>query len=259
MHEMSVSWAWFKLTAMSRMQDALTYLPIWIGVLFNTGLQVIFFQALYLNTQSLAGWSFAEVMVLLGTFRILRSVQWGLWKRGGFSRLPRSIEDGTFDTILIRPINPRVQFIFNNADIFNLIEGFIIGGLLIWYGLSLAPMDMDWSMYFLLMVLACIIDYSILCLFTAINFWTLIPQMMSLFSEIDHLGRYPDSIYRGAVKWILMLAIPLVCIYSFPTRALIGNLTIPEMLITVAVAAVFWILASIVWKIGLRKYESAQG
>lgn len=258
-HELSVSWSWFKLSVMNRMQDALTFMPIWLAVIFNTFLQVVFFKAIYSNTQSLAGWSYGEVIVLLGSYRLLHGLEWGLWMRGGFHKLPRDIESGAFDSHMVRPINLRIQFIFNNADVFSLAEDLIIGGILILYGLSLSGAAVNWPMYLLMLALACIIHYSAVCLLSAFNFWFLVPQMSNLIGEMDDLGKYPGSIYRGAVKWALTLVIPLVCIYSFPVQALLGNLSVDGLLIMVGVTVVFWFAGHVVWNAGLRKYESAQG
>jgi len=102
---------------MSRMQDAATFFPLWAGSILNTLLTVVFVNALFLKTQAIGGWSYGEVLVLLGTVKIIQGFAWSFWIRGGFRRMPRSIEQGVFDTHLIRPMNLRIQFIFDNADI----------------------------------------------------------------------------------------------------------------------------------------------
>lgn len=258
-HEFSVAWAWFKIAAMSRMLDAATFMPLWFGVFLNTVLQVIFFSAIYLNTQLLGGWSYGEVMVLLGTTRIIKAVAWGFWVRGGFRRLPQAIEYGVFDTHLIRPVNLRIQFIFNNADIFSFIEDLIVGGLLLTYGLSGSGTPFNWFMYVFMLTMALMIHYSVVCMLSAMNFWSLVPQLSYLMDQFFDLGNYPTSIYHGAVRWLLTLVIPLACMYSFPARALFGGLTVTELVTAIAVTVVFWFAGRGTWILGLRHYESAQG
>lgn len=258
-HEISIAWAWFKMTAMNRMQDALTFFPLWAGVLMNTTLQLVFFKSVYLNAQTIGGWSFAEVVILLGNLRIIQGVAWGLWVRGGFRRLPAAIEYGVFDTHLIRPMNLRIQFIFNNADFISMAQDLIVGSLLILYGLSVSQALVNWLMYFVILVLALSLHYSLTCLVSSVNFWTIVPQLSYFMDELFGLGQYPSSIYKGAVKWILTLVVPLACIYSFPPRALMGSLSMVELVTMVAVTAAFWFMASGIWRLGLKRYESAQG
>ena len=259
MHELSIAWTWFKLTVMSRMLDAWTFVPLWLGVLLNTVLQLVFFKALFLKTQSLGGWSYGEIMVLLATVRIIQAFAWGLWVRGGFRRLPRDIEQGSFDTNLVRPMNLRIQFIFNNADLFSLIEDLIVSGMLLWYGLSSIGNSFNWLMYLFMLSLALVLHYSIICIFSAINFWIMVPKISELIDQIFNLGRYPISIYGGAVRWFLTFAIPLACIYSFPARALFGALTVTELVTAIAVTVGFWLVGWGIWHLGVRRYESAQG
>jgi len=256
-HELSISWVWFKMTAMGRMEDALTFLPLWAGSILAMVLYIVFFNAIFAKTQSLGGWSYGEVMVLLGVVRIIQAIAWGFWSRGGFPRLYRSILKGTLDSDLVKPMNLRVQFIFNNADFVTLIEGLVLGIGLIWYGLSSIHVQVQWTMFLFILFCACVIHYSVVCLFSSINFWTLVRDFGYLMNETFDLGKYPITIYRGAMRWFLTLVIPLGCIYTFPSRALLGTLTVQELLIMMAVTVVFYLLGLSVWKLGLKRYESA--
>ena len=79
--------------------------------------------------------------------------------------------------------------------------------------------------------------------------------------EIIKFSMRPDSIYRGFLRKILFTILPMALVASVPSRLLLYGLT-PQnqkyLIVQILVVSILLILTRIFWRIGLKKYESAQ-
>ena len=77
------------------------------------------------------------------------------------------------------------------------------------------------------------------------------------FNSLLQMARYPLGLYPGWVRLVLTWVVPVGMVTTVPAQALTGDLT-PELLLgSVGLAAVFFVGASTLFGVGLRRYSSA--
>ena len=71
----------------------------------------------------------------------------------------------------------------------------------------------------------------------------------------------PDSIYQGFIRKILFTLLPMALVASVPARLLLYGFTVQNQKYFIAQIIVVSILlcsTRILWRVGLKRYESAQ-
>ncbi len=99
---------------------------------------VALIRIIYLNTESIAGWSEGEALVLSGSFTIVWALLNALFY-DNLSELPQMIQKGTFDVVLTKPLDS--QF-FVSARRISLTEGARVLGsvFVVAYGVRMASL-----------------------------------------------------------------------------------------------------------------------
>lgn len=253
---MALLWALTKIQCMSRMEDFHIMIALALGSFARLILAFLFFRAIFATTKSIGGWTLSEVIVLVGTFELIASIAWATYMRGGLRKLSRYIERGELDWLLVKPMSLRTYFLADNLDPFSNMArlGAAVG--VIAYGIRDLRGGIAIPAYLILLACAVVIHYAFWCLLASLAFWFPSEQYSELANQMDRLGRYPISIYRGFTRWMLTIIIPVACIYSFPARIFSGRLTMTEFATMISVALFFWFMATFVWNAGLRHYES---
>jgi ABC-2 type transport system permease protein len=247
-----------KYEVMDRLDAAAAFTIGTFGVVVNILIITAFFGALYLRTDRIGGWNEGQVLILLGTYFLIDTVAWGTYVRG-FAKLWRYIEYGDLDVYLTKPVRLRTFFSYRFMDPLFVWPQLLAAVGLIIYGAGRSGASPHPFYYLLVLSCAIAIHRSLTVIFSSLNFYYIVPQSVYLQNELFKLGRYPITIYRGAVRMFLSIAIPVAAIFSFPPRALVGDLSPLEAGGAVLLTTVFYLLSNVVWDAGLKRYESAQG
>lgn len=225
---------------------------IWIGVEFTL------FTVIYSNVSMLAGWSKEQVFFFLGIFFASDALFTTLFQKNfwDFSNL---VNRGELDILLTKPIHPLFLALtryMNITAIFNLALGLAItlryagpagfeGG---WRWLLLPA----WLMVGVMIALLVRFSFSIWV------FWTERSWALSrLYYQFFALATKPDTLYPITIRYLILTALPFAFIGSVPARALLHGLSWREYLILGAVLSAFLLMNSILWRAGLRRYQSA--
>jgi ABC-2 type transport system permease protein len=105
--------------------------------------------------------------------------------------------------------------------------------------------------------------FSFLLMVATVSFWH--TRSGKLQDMVQASGRafagYPLSIYPTGVRWFLTLALPLALVTYYPAQRLLGRNETGALLPILSVAAIpmgllFLGLAGLVWRAGLRHYQS---
>jgi ABC-2 type transport system permease protein len=238
----------------------------WANVLTNIGwlLSLVFFvKLIYLNTQSVAGWSEAEMFLLVGTYSLLHGVTDTLFSKN-LSDLPNQIRLGTMDFTLLRPVNSQFFVSLRFVSLENL--GQFVGALaLLAYGLSLrqtvVPLR-DVLAYVALLICGIVLSYAMSLAAMTLSFWLV--RMDNLFVGLEtvfSIARTPIDVFRvwGPLpRFFLTYILPLAFLAAMPTRALFGHLHQGRTLaIGAGLAVLFFALSAAFWRYATRSYSSA--
>jgi ABC-2 type transport system permease protein len=218
-----------------------------------------FVLVLFQRIPQLAGWSYGEVLFLYGfsliPFGLFNILSLNLYEFGN-----EYIMDGKFYRVLIRPVSSLFQVLFENFRIESFQE--ILTGLgVVWYASTKLHFAWDPMNLLLLMgyaVCGGAIYISIFLLFSTISFWFedrvgVHPLAWNLLA----FGRYPLSIYSGAIQFFLSWIIPFGFATFYPSVRLLHRAEFLRFapIIPVVTAACLAIAISF-WNLGVRHYSS---
>ena len=226
---------------------------VWLGIFIFT-IEIIFQQ-----TESLAGWSQAEVLIVLALSRLIEGLMNTLFTDNIMS-IPPAVQRGTFDFYLTKPVPVQFYTTLRDASIYSL--GNVVAGIvLLGYALTQlpsAPLLLSSLAGVALAVMGIVIFYSLLM--TVVSFVFFLERLealwgfVHLFSEpltvpFDIFPRYP----RLAITYLL----PLAFVVFVPAQALTGHLAWWQFPVAVLITLFLLLLSNAMWRAGLRRYTSA--
>lgn len=248
-----------KIELMDRMSDALAFSLISLGTIVKMIVSIIFFQSIFSQVREIGGWNFHQVITLQGTYFFIEAVAWATYIRG-FNRISRFVENGDLDIFLTKPINLRTFFIYRYIDIFFSLPQILIGIGLMIYGMGFNTQSIFlFPQFLVLLISAFIIHYSLIVILSTINFFHIVPHTYYLFSEVSKLGQYPIEIYKGAIRLILSIIVPIAFIYTIPAQSLFSEWSSVYLFYSPIMAICFFVISKAIWQRGINRYESAKG
>jgi ABC-2 type transport system permease protein len=220
----------------------------------------IFLKVIFDRFPSINGWTKWEVVVIYALVFFSEGV--GSLFFEGTWRLSRLVNRGDLDFALVRPLPPIGQVMASDIGM-NGVGNILLGGVLI--GDGLYHLHLHWTVPKALAAVVLLVSGSAIKI--AVNlasnsaaFWFqggFNPLAFSLH-QMGDMARYPLQIYALGVKLALSVAIPFAFISFFPATALfreggwhwVGYAT-------PLVAAYCVALSIVIFRRGLRRYESA--
>lgn len=222
---------------------------------------VIFFGVtiLFQHLHSIAGWTYPDMMVLLGVFLLTNAAAWFLFK-GGVSDLDKIINTGTLDYLLIKPADSQFLVSVSRLDLEDGVRG-LVGILLIIFGLKDAPLFHTLSAlpaFVLLFLCGQLILYSLQIAIKTVSFKSIQGWATnSIGWRFHELAQYPTDIYHGLMRLIYTFVFPLVFIATVPAKALTGRLTLSLFLGAILATCATFFVSRQIWKFALKIYSSA--
>jgi ABC-2 type transport system permease protein len=225
------------------------------ATIFSLGFLVILFQ----KTAQLKGWRFEEVLFLWGftqiPYGLFNVISLNLYDFGN-----NYIIEGKFDRVLLRPVSSLFQVLFEAFRIESFQE-VATGAFCMWWAtrhLHIPWTPMKFAMLFFFAICAAVIYVSIFLILSTVSFW--FEDRIGVHPPVWNIiafGRYPLSIYSGAVQFFLCWIIPFGLASFYPSVRMLGRTVKPEYIGFVpVVAAVFLTLAISLWDFGTRHYSS---
>lgn len=209
----------------------------------------------------ITGWSFSDVMVFIAFSELFYSIESALFLVA--SRFWRVIYSGALDTLMTRPLDPRVRFIILNVNYTQIIHA----GIKFIALLILARRSLSISLV-LAGVLIVLVANSILAIirlcFSYSAFWLGKMDAMSELADcITQFNKYPLTIMPKVVKMVCTFVFPFYFFSTFSTEILIHKISHQSILIG-GIGMLFNILLwgsinKVLWNKGREKYESIHG
>ncbi|MBI4016549.1 MAG: ABC-2 family transporter protein [Candidatus Aenigmarchaeota archaeon] len=219
--------------------------PLFVGVIFYAG-------GLF------PGWSFPQLLLLQGTLALIRGFSFMsffglLWNTQDHMRR------GTFDLLLIRPVNSLWFLVMNSFDEED--SGQFIGGVAITLvAVSLLP-ELQGSLlaFFAILLLGVLFFLSLALLCSAATIIFIETQRLYEFIDIIMIfASYPKTIYSGSIAILFNTLIPLFVAGNYPASALLGFSLDGVLIAAVSVIGLLTV-SMFIWHKTLRYYTSAGG
>lgn len=220
---------------------------------------MIFFQLLFTQVDSIAGWSKPEVFLLQGIFFLATSVLWGIFWNN-FRELPKKINTGSLDFDLIRPIDAQFMISFKELDLDN-INGFILGFITTIYAIKLGHISfspLDVLLALIAFILGLILFYSLYFFTMCFTFWfDRIENLPWLFPSVRDLMKIPAPFFKGPLRILFVYLFPVILITTLPSQILlhIRSLALFPYLMIVSISSI--LISRWFFYIAIKRYASA--
>lgn len=213
-----------------------------------------------LNNFRFPGWSQNEFWIFLFSFQFFYyGMFFVLWE--GLKQTSFEINRGTFDFILVRPINSRFLSFVRPGQINNMV-GMLAGFILLvvflyrFYGIgSLGILPI----YILVIFFSMWIMHCLSLMILSLNFkYPGMEHLRAVVFAVQELYKYPVSSYDGQTIFLKLLIIPFSLMSTIPATLLLLKRIDPiYVFIYIALGILFTIASRSVWNWGLRNYTSA--
>ncbi len=226
----------------------ITYLGIW--VIFN-------------KFHFIKGWDFYEVMFLYN----LNLISYGICGVFFFTpirRLEGMVKDGTFDSMLIKPINPFLHLIFRyfNHDFFGHI---ILAGIV--FTICLNKLNIIWTigkvMGLILFIFgATLIQAGLMIIAATVCFWFFTSNNLidATIYGVRSFINYPITIYDKWIQIFLTFILPYAFVNFYPVQYFLADkVTVFHSslnYLTPVIGIIIFVLAILLWNTGINRYQS---
>jgi ABC-2 type transport system permease protein len=103
-----------------------------------------------------------------------------------------------------------------------------------------------------------VIVYSFWLVLASLSFWFVrVENLLEIFQSMYQAGRWPISLYPGWLRFALTFIVPVAFATTIPAEALTGRLGSTTLLGAVGLAILMFMIARLVWRLGLRRYSGA--
>jgi ABC-2 type transport system permease protein len=211
----------------------------------------------------IGGWGFYELLFMLSVWRLTHGLFIVTFQQ--ISDLDRTLREGEFDRLLVRPLSPLFQYFtrtFEIAGIGDLVVG--IGGLSFAL-LHFENWGLSHSLLLIVMVISgAAIEWSFFTLIGCTSFWTLQSQGLRGIFDIFlfQFSKFPLTAYSKGVQALLTFVLPVSFITFYPSLFYFreekavpfyqGLVYAPPILAVILCTAAYAL-----WKRGINNYKGA--
>jgi ABC-2 type transport system permease protein len=208
---------------------------------------------------SVAGWTFAEMLVVLGWFVGLKGVLEGTLSPS-LTQVVEHVRKGTLDFVLLKPADAQLLVSLAKIEPWRAVD--LAGAALIFaYAfreIGHRPTLAQGLLAAALLCAAVLVLYSIAILVVSIAFIAVrVDNLLYLFQSVFDVARWPSSVFRGTLAIIFTYVLPLALMTTYPALALLGKLTTRTAISALLGSIAFAGVARLIWLASIRRYTSA--
>ncbi len=233
-----------------------------VNILLNLmwlGWELLSLSIIFSNTETIGGWDFGELIALLGVFRLVHTLMIALiWPNT--EKFNQSIRDGSMDYTLLQPVNSMFLVTFSRITVWRAWD-LILAAVLIVIGINMSgdiTTPLNILTFILLTISGSIVIYSLWIVLIAMTFWfTKFDNNVTILQALLDAGRYPVTVYPAWLRILVTFVIPIAVATTVPLQGLRGDLTFDRALMFIGIGILSFIIASQVWRRGLKQYSGA--
>lgn len=226
---------------------------------FWMAVNLLLVAVIYNHTESIAGWTKYEMLLLVGSSMLVQRFIMGfVWTN--LFEMARNIRSGHFDFFLAQPGNPLFMVSTRKVDLDGLANAVVALGVIVYAlgQLGIVPSPGQLALYTLMILCGVIINYGILLITVSLTFWLGAAQgIEGSYFTLMEFSRLPRQAFKGVANVLFVWILPAVVVSNVPASTLLHGFHPANALWLVAVTF-FWLTFSVfVFNRGLRRYASA--
>ncbi|RXZ81040.1 ABC transporter permease [Paenibacillaceae bacterium] len=219
--------------------------------------------ALMSRFQTINGWNMYEVM-LLYTLNMLTYAVAAVFFFFQMNDVEEEVHKGSFDSLLVKPINPFIHMIIRSFGHFFLGD-IVIAVAVLGVCFNRLNIHLDWgtSVSFVLMLLGAVLVQAAFIVITgSMCFWIVRARAVKniVIFGIRGFADYPISIYSKLLRVVLTFVIPYGFVNFYPAHVILDKeegLLFASWLpyATPIIGLLLFFIAYRVWNAGLNRYQ----
>ncbi len=254
-----------KLDVKSRLEYRGAFLVDVIAMMLTYSSVYAVIWVLLLRFDTLGGWDWPELAVLLGyqlfTYSIGASLSFVQ-----FRNMEELVRLGQLDALLVKPFSPWAYLTFSGFNIAYIGHITVAVGLMLW---GVGQVGVAWNAGLVLYTVASVLSAAMVvaAFMTMIGASAIVlvqsSYLYSIFFGFWELSRFPLNIYPVALQWAMLTVIPLGYMSYVPAAvllgkevAILGSLAGPVSLL---VGPLSVLLAMAHWRYCIRHYQGGGG
>ena len=222
-------------------------------------LAVATFLLIYRYTDTIAGWSRDEALLLVGIYRVVEGLI-GLQIAPNMRAISGYIRRGEMDFYLLRPVSGQFLVSLRRLQL-NEIGNVLVGLGLAFYAGNAA--GVRWGVLAVaeaaaFLTCGLILLYALWFFTVTLSFWLVqVDTLDLLFFGLFETARYPVTYFTGAVRAVLTFVVPVAFATTFPAQALLGSADRRLLAVGAALAIGALLGTRAFWNYAVRHYGSA--
>jgi ABC-2 type transport system permease protein len=220
---------------------------------------------LIIRFDSLGGWRWSEMALLLSFHLFAYSLGASL-SFTQFRDMEEKVRLGTFDAILVKPVNIWAYLVFSGINIGYTGHFILAIGLMAW---AATAVDVAWSLPTILLYVGGLLSaaMSTAAILTMIGatalIWVRSNHLYSIYFGFWELARYPLNIFPGPLQLVMVTVVPLGYLAYVPVAVILDK-PVPILgewagLASLAVGPLCALGGALLWRHCLRNYQGAGG
>lgn len=200
------------------------------------------------------------MILYIGTFSLLNALNMTIYFFGVIS-IPYKVRSGELDLYLTKPISPLFRLTFESISPGS-IPLILMSVCMIAYGVSKRAVSLTVAKittYMFWLILMEILYYEMEVMIRSISLYVVSMARMEQIEEagIDLCMKLPGIALYGIYKVIFYLILPYGIMATLPIQSMIGEINLQMAVYGIGVVMLFTVFTCVLWKCGLKHYNSA--
>jgi ABC-2 type transport system permease protein len=212
--------------------------------------------------RSFHGWSLDEVIFLYGLRLVAHALYLPVF--GNVTTVAGQVREGTLDRILLRPVDPLLQVLWQEFAA-NSTGDLCVGLVLL--GVAQRALHLRWSPvavgFFLLVVAGgTVLEAGIQLALASLSLWFVGTEQLSNWADelINSFGNYPLTVFGAPLRYLFTFVLPIALLAYFPATVFLQKTAALPFTPILAFGApvVGWgafLGAYALWNLGLKHYQ----
>lgn len=243
-------WEYFKINIQSAMEYRMNFITQSTFMILNDIVWVIFWTIFFGKFPVLNNWGIKEILTMMATI----TFSWGLVGVffGNFRYLAEVIREGQLDFYLTLPKEELTHILVSKSK-FDAFGDLLFGLILAIIAIPLVKIPL----FLGLALISCVIILSFAIILGSLSFYigSAVEAANQGLMGVLSIASYPFSAFQGYTKFILLTLIPAGFITGVPVEIL-RNFNWESLGYMIICAAILFGLAILIFKKGIKKYES---
>lgn len=256
-----LSWLFAKYSLMEQMEYRVNFLA---GIAVECGYMLIkiMYAALILHAGvEINGLTVNEMTMCVGTYIMMTGLFMAVYPN--FCVLPYSVQDGSLDILLTKPLNTQFFVTLRKLDFGMPIPNIVCGIVMIIYGWRSEDIPLTWITlvgFIVYCIAGLFLTYCLFLIPELLSFWFVSNQGVHQLSEaIRDFDNVPMNIYPKWIQRLGIFIIPVFIITNSPTLFVAQKLSVGLAVWGIVAPIIVFVLQRLVWREALKQYTSASG